>query len=313
MARIGAAVLLLSILLFNSLEIKAQEGQPQPPPQEQPPQPPPTEPQPEQQPHQEHPWEKDLHGHPPQIKDDPEMLPPPGPALPMQIERYDTLGISRRLDGLFYSISYGWQGTRMGQLNNAMQALNFPTFDEVGVSIGIGIYKTFGAFMAGGEGALAFFHESNTAIYDGSLSSGLGFAQIGYRIISSSSVLLYPLVGIGGGVTNLSIAEKAPNQSFNQVMSGTGRSVDISTGNVMINLSLNLNYFTREVTISGFHFGVTAGYYFALPSQGWYTFNDNVVGGPGFDLSGPYLKLRFGGGSFKEWVKPQKPVQQING
>ncbi|MBA3900748.1 MAG: hypothetical protein H0X62_11155 [Bacteroidetes bacterium] len=248
----------------------------------------------------EHPWEDDLNGHPPMFKNEPETVPTPGPALPQQIEdeRLD-LGNKRKMDGVFYSFSYGWQQTNVHSLNSVLRQFDFPDFDQFGVTIGAGGYKMFGAWVFGGEGHLAFYNSQPEPFYDATLSSGFGMVQGGYRLISSSSILFYPMIGLGGGVSTLKISEKPGNQiNFNQYMANPGNNIDVSTGSVMVSFSLNLNYFTREVTVSGFHFGISAGYMLAFPTSGWYTFNANIEDGPNFDIGGPFIRLKFGGGRF---------------
>jgi hypothetical protein len=284
------------MILFSAGFALAQEPlQPHPPEQ-------PLQPVAPEEPIQPaHPWEEDLKGHPPMLKNEPETIPAPGPALPVRItdERLDTLGNLRKMNGLFYSFSYGWQQANVHSLNRVLRENNFPEFNQFGVNIGMGGYKMAGKWIFGGEGHLGFYNEKPKPFYDATLTSGSGFIQAGYRIVSSSSILFYPLIGIGGGVSSLKISEEPINGlNFYQYLSDPGKNINLSSGNAIVSLSLNLNYFTREVTLSGFHLGISAGYFLSLPSSGWYTFNANLEGGPGYSLSGAFLRLRFGGGSF---------------
>ena len=216
-----------------------------------------------------------------------------------QEESSDTTGVFRKFIGSFGFFSYGWHLLKQDQLNQLLNSYAYPMFSDYAVTFGGGGLRIYNCFLLGGEGYMIFAQEKNTTAYDASLSSGYGFLNFGYRAIASSTILAYPLIGFGGGSSTLRIAEKVNGVNFNQLLVNPNRSLEVSTGSILINLSLNLNYFTRPITESGFHFGLSLGYIYSLPSDGWYIFNNNVVGGPVFDLSGPYLRLKFGGGSFR--------------
>ncbi|MDQ3191782.1 MAG: hypothetical protein M3Q58_09320 [Bacteroidota bacterium] len=227
-----------------------------------------------------------------------QVFPEQSDSLLVNDSKADTIGIVRRYNGVFGSFSYGWTLLNTRALNETLNSFNYPMFSNYAVTFGGRALRMYKCFFIGAEGYFIFNEEKNSTAYDASLNSGYVFFNMGYRGIASSNLLLYPLIGVGGGRSNLKIAERSNGIAFNQLMANPARSLELSTNSFLLNFSLNLDYFTMPILINGFHFGISLGYTLALPADGWFMFNTNVQGGPAFNLSGPYIRLKFGGGSF---------------
>ncbi|HET6244248.1 MAG: hypothetical protein H0V01_15840 [Bacteroidetes bacterium] len=211
----------------------------------------------------------------------------------------DTTGIFRKYTGIMGSFSYGWSLLNIDDLNQTLNSNNYPVFSDYAVAFGGNFLRMNSCFLVGAEGYFIFTETKNQTDFDASLNSGYMFFNLGYRTIASSKVLAYPLIGIGRGRSNLKIAEKANGVLFNQLLASPSPSLELSTNSFLLSFSLNMNYFTTPIHLNGFHFGVSLGYVLSLPTEGWYKFNANIPGGPVFNLGGPFLRLKFGGGVFR--------------
>jgi hypothetical protein len=202
------------------------------------------------------------------------------------------------MEGVVASVMYGWQLLDIASLNQALRSHGYPEFTGQSITFGASLYRTFGRLVFGGEGQLLFVKEISNDDINGSLSSGYGFMNFGYRINNHSKCNLFPVIGIGGGNSKLKLVEKDQDLSFGDILSNPNRAVEISTGNVLVNAAINLEYYYRGMETSGFHYGITLGYMHDLSGNGWYMQNNRIQGGPYLSLAGPYVKLKFGGGGF---------------
>jgi hypothetical protein len=205
----------------------------------------------------------------------------------------------RKVNGSFYSFSYGWQYTNLKALNQALTANEYPSFSNNSATFGLSINKISNCWIAGAEGHMVVAKEVRGQEYEASLNSWYGFINAGYRILATQNMMLFPLLGFGGGTSSLKIGSRVNEAvTFDQLMTDPGRSVEISTGSVLMNLSLNFNIFSKSTNAGGFQFGLSGGYIYSLPTGNWYTFNTDVAGGPDYSLAGPYARIKFGYGIF---------------
>jgi hypothetical protein len=206
----------------------------------------------------------------------------------------------RTVNGSFYSFTYGGQLTNFNSLNEALRVNNYPEFSKTSATFGLAINKVINCWIVGSEAHMVVAKEVTGPTHEASLNSWYGFINIGYRIIATQSLMLYPLIGFGGATSTLRIGSRITEAlSFDQVLADPNRSLEITTGSVLFNSSLNLNVFTKSTETGGFQFGISGGYIFSLPAGNWYTFNTDIGGGPSYNLSGPYARIKFGYAIFK--------------
>jgi hypothetical protein len=72
----------------------------------------------------------------------------------------------------------------------------------------------------------------------------------------------------------------------------------------MLNLSLAADFFVtgnaNENASGGFLLGVRAGYLLEFNKDSWYLDEQQLGGGPEAGLSGPFIRLTFGGGGISK-------------
>ena len=157
---------------------------------------------------------------------------------------------------LFLSVStaYGKEKAGMGYFLGGVGLVFESDNNSVIYSLGGGGHSIKNRLILGGEGHSCFGPGN---------AGGYGFFNIGYAIVSSDKLILYPLLGVGGGAltrdTKPSVSKCA-----------------------LLNPSLRLDYLIHIKDKSGVLLGLHAGYTFTLYSNT-------------FKWSMPYIRLAIGG------------------
>jgi hypothetical protein len=121
-------------------------------------------------------------------------------------------------------------------------------------SVGGGGHSLKNRFIIGGEGHSSFGTDN---------AGGYGFFDIGYAVLISDTLVLYPLIGIGGGAMT--------------------RPVDPSVSScALLNPAVGFDYLIHRKSKSGILLGLRLGYIFTLYSDTW-------------DWSMPYIRILIGG------------------
>jgi len=167
------------------------------------------------------------------------------------------------------------------------------------LNVGGGGFGVFGNFIIGGEGgamqanAFTTDHISHTMI---TTMSGYGMFNFGYMIPQKSRFLIYPLFGLGSGVTQLTEEEKLWSPPIDVTYNHTNTNVFFKTELNIDLFSNSENYFKEK---KGFSVGLTIGYMFHPYASSWdYDERGRNVLLPQVLFNGPYARLRIGGGGF---------------
>ena len=125
-----------------------------------------------------------------------------------------------------------------------------------------------------------------------------GGGYLGYLAYSEQSLDIYPTVGLGGGGVQLAITERG-TPTFGEVLDDPGRSAHLTTGSLLVNLGLGVDY---RIPIKargrgGLLLGVRVGWLIAAAGGSDWTLDDrfDVSGGPTTSLGGPYVQFAVGG------------------
>jgi len=188
-----------------------------------------------------------------------------------------------------------------GNLNDLLKASGMPELENGSLSFGGGGHSIIHNFIIGGEGHGLVGNTSENARYAVSQSGGYGFLNLGYLILQKPSFTLYPLLGIGGGGSTVTITDKSnlPG-SFNDLLANPKQQSNISKGSFMLNFSIGADYFVAGTksknSYGGFMLGLRLGYLLEVNKNKWDIDNQELSGGPDAGISGPFVRLTFGGG-----------------
>jgi len=197
----------------------------------------------------------------------------------------------------YFLLSFG--KLDLGSLNSRLKAKNFPEFKESFVSLGGGGHAIIGNLIIGGEGEGHIITETTADALKNSLEVGYGFFDIGYVLLSSKNLQVYPLLGIGGGGIGLKIIEKGISD-FDQILDNPKRMSTISTGGLLMQFCLGADYLLSfngdEDASGGLVFGIRIGYKFTPVKSGWSMESLEISNGPDLGITGPFIRIMFGGG-----------------
>lgn len=204
---------------------------------------------------------------------------------------------------------YFMMGSQMfsdiSSLNSEMLVRGYPEISNSGISIGGGGHAVVDRVIIGGEGSGILTKKSGNSNFSVDYSYGYGCFDLGYVVYNSKSIFVYPMLGIGGGGMTLSIFEKTL-PSFGDVLDNPKRGVVITTGGLLLNFSLGLDYLlkvedsyeSRNVEkrgVGGFVVGIRTGYILSVVKSDWSLPNEVVLSNsPQVGLDGFYIKVLIG-------------------
>lgn len=200
------------------------------------------------------------------------------------------------------TIGYGYMDVSKFQ---AFVPASFEKFNNQFFVIGGTGHGMVNKFVIGGSGFGIIGSVIKTDSLKASLGGGIGTFDFGYLILNKDQAKIYPMIGIGGGGFGLQIS-KNKNVSAADVANNPGREINISHGNFVADLSLNLNfipslqYDEKNNSYGGFMTGLKIGYIYSMPSSDWRFTGGDVTGGPSFGLNMFYVKLIVGGFGYQK-------------
>lgn len=202
--------------------------------------------------------------------------------------------------GFSIFVMAGAQRIRTGALNGDLAARGQPGFEHTFASLGAGVQASLGRVLLGLEGAGLVERRAESVQFDRTLSGGYGMADVGYAVLDSRHVRLYPMAGIGvGGVTFASRRQGVP--TFGDLLDSPDWAARLSSVELVLQAAVGGDYvvWTGERDGKSRHLsvGVRAGYTFAPAAGAWRLGGTRVVGGPAVRIEGAYARLvvSFGG------------------
>ncbi len=157
-------------------------------------------------------------------------------------------------------------------------------------------YGVLGKVIVGGEG-MGFTQEFSTGDHRREVEAGFGAFDIGYIVVASKSVLVYPFLGIGGGSISIRLTEQSTPVDFHNVLADPDLEATLTTSVFLLSANLGMDWyllFGDEEGGGGFILGIRGGYVFQ-PKEGQWTMGDiDVVNVPDVRLSGPYISFSIG-------------------
>ncbi|MCX7957838.1 MAG: hypothetical protein N3B13_02195 [Deltaproteobacteria bacterium] len=203
-----------------------------------------------------------------------------------------------------------WQSISLSGLNKELNINGLPEFSESQYAFGGGGHGIIGNFIIGGEGHGLSGESKSNNLYKVSVSGGYGLFDVGYIVFKKDGLILYPLLGIGGGGLNVTIKEKA-TYDFNEVMKNPKRGIDLSNGGFITAISLCADYlfsFGKDKDGSGgLMIGLRGGFLLPMYKGSNWSYNEQeITNGPSADIKGFFFRLNIGGGGISEKMTNKK-------
>jgi len=184
------------------------------------------------------------------------------------------------------------------ELNSRLEKNGYSRIPENFISIGGGLYTLVNGFMLGGEGYKLYGSDAGNDISKTSIDATYGFFNIGHILYSNSKFRVYPIFSIGGGRLNLKLIEKS-SLTFDTVLGGAKRSTKLSTGGLLLDVSLKADYLLLELKKetkkpTGITIGLRLGYVFDPSKDDWTMDGLDLSDSPKTGITGPYIRFVIG-------------------
>jgi len=161
-------------------------------------------------------------------------------------------------------------------------------------------YGVFSNIVIGGEGGTMHagsFTKDNQQV---DLTGDFGFFSLGYVVLNSKGLLMYPLVSIGSNDLEIYIHQKDQTASFGTITGEPFRATALHYNTKMLKFSVAGLYTVQggksEKGSAGLMIGLVAGYQMSYKKGVWKYDNGSVSGGPDFSNNGFFVQLMIGGG-----------------
>jgi hypothetical protein len=201
--------------------------------------------------------------------------------------------------------SAGYQHPNLSALNKALTREGFGAVPENYITFGGGGHSIIKNVVIGGEGHSFSGKHTWTDRPGGpvetALDGGYGLFNIGYVVTAKKGLLVYPMLGIGGGGLTLDVSDAPQGATFENMLRNHQQGVKLENGGFLLNFQLAADYMMQgnEKGRGGLLVGIRGGYMLAPGQWDNWTWNDATIGdGPDASLSGPYVRLTFGAGGY---------------
>ena len=191
----------------------------------------------------------------------------------------------------------GVHALQLSQFNAALPA-SYSKVKDTALMIGGHGMTLMRRGIIGGEGMALISARSNTAgnTYATRLTGGYGMIDVGYAAVRKRKLLVYPLLGVGGGAMQFAITPNA-GTTFSDVVNNPARMSTLTTTSMTIALRGGVTYMLRSRRPNGgMALGVRGGYVFTPFRSDWRNGETSTVsGGPALSTKGPEISISIGG------------------
>ena len=181
-------------------------------------------------------------------------------------------------------------------LNSRLRAGGYGTFPSTAFSFGGWGWGIRGNWVFGGSGT-GFVNQVDGQIATATLSGGLGFFELGYRVESAKASQVVGFAGFGGGGYTLKLVPLEVEQDFNQILRHPRTGSEMTGGQVLAKLGVQIDWigpkFGKEKR-TNLTVGVRLEYIIGLTSPAWKVENVDLRNAPDLSLDGFQLTLAVG-------------------
>lgn len=183
-------------------------------------------------------------------------------------------------------------------VNHRMKQMGYTEFTRYGLSVGFGWNRRFRKFISGGEFEGLFWKRNHYKKHESVFGAGRVLALYGVSLFQSKTYSLYPLFGLGGGVSHLRAGpSELPFDSAFVLPSQVPTMSSLYQFAFLLDFGMGAEIKRPlprgkpgNVTI-----GLRLGYLLnPVEKNKWHRSGVTIRNGPFSNLSGPYLRLTLG-------------------
>lgn len=188
-------------------------------------------------------------------------------------------------------------------LNRALNDIGYGTFSNTGFGLGgmgMGVIQNI---VVGGEGGWIFGDRRDLGRgIRGSWGGGYGMFHLGYAVAYGRRIMLYPLLGFGGGSFTIDLVpQQRTTTQFSEILLNPRQGGVITSSGMLLGVSLAVQYALSRDPTSGWVIAFRIGYLYSPLPWEMQLFSTPLSGTPRFrGLSGPFLLVGIGGGEARK-------------
>ncbi len=200
--------------------------------------------------------------------------------------------------GGYFSLGENW--VSLSNLNTILARACYSKLRSNGLAFGGGGFAVKRRWLWGGMGA-GFNNGSTTANGNKvAFGGGYGLFDLGYMILNTPKMALYPMIGIGGGGLTLKITRQSGPKELSDLLKNPEGEVQITSGDFLLNVGFGFHFLLakkekRGKGTGGLLVGARAGYLVSLIHGNWRMEQGDVPGAPKSPFTGPYVYITIGG------------------
>ena len=199
---------------------------------------------------------------------------------------------------LHHFFSLGGARVENSAVNQRLKQLGYSEFSPYGVVFGFGSYRQKRHFIMGHEFEPLFWKPKENSMSESQFSVGRFISLGGFVFQPSPSFAIYPLAGLGVGVSGLKAGPK--EIAFDSALSLSSRQPPAgrmyqATFLIDVGLGVHFSKPAPQGKAGRYTIGLRGGYIFdPVDNNKWFRRGVTLSDGPDSDLSGAYLKITFG-------------------
>lgn len=204
--------------------------------------------------------------------------------------------------GGFGGFMAGGTSIQNGKLNDRLAASAYATFPNEFITWGGGGYAVINNFLFGGEGHTLVSRRSYTSAFSQALSGSYGFFDVGQLVWVRKGFRLYYVAGVGGGGVRMRLSERT-EPDFANVLTTPQREIRLQSGGWLLHAAVALDRWLFRSSdrggTGGLFAGIRVGYTWSPLKNDWKWSGGTIPNAPDIRMTGPYVRLMFGGGGMK--------------
>lgn len=193
----------------------------------------------------------------------------------------------------------GYHFLDMSELNSDLSTHNYPTVNNQLISLGAD-YQIYDDTIVRDIELMWFLRSKASANnYNSSVGGYMYLFNLGYLVVNTGKIHLYPLIGLGLGGMSLVITEEG-TPTFDDMLAGSPQNLVIRKTGLIINAGLGLDFIIGgDKGKPEFIIGLRGGYIYYPSNNDWNANSVTVSSGPSTGLSGAYVRIMIGIGDME--------------
>jgi hypothetical protein len=207
--------------------------------------------------------------------------------------------------GMAY-LDFGLHLNRMGDFQSYLDRsdMGYPTLAKTYWTLGGGGLFIGRSLVVGLEGVCLLSRERAAGGHQSELGGAFGLLQIGYALINSDRLTLYPLIGAGGGAFTWHVQSDVRPESFEDAILYPEKGSSLLNASFILQAALGADYWVRMKSgdrgTSCVVVGLRLGYTYSPFGDNWELLTADqaleLKGGPELGITGPFFRLVVGWG-----------------